>query len=265
MIQPTKLGNTALLCTLLCTSLFTLLAAPGILRAADLPAPIEALQAKGVEVVGTFAAPGGLLGYAGIVQNRPLAMYVTADRKQVIIGTMLGANGEDLSQASLDKLVSAPMTKKTWTQLDASNWIGDGAKNAPRIVYTFTDPNCPYCNKFWTDARPWVKSGKVQLRHVMVGILRPDSAGKAAALLSAKDPQRALLQHEQQHANGGGVAAVAQIAPKVRAQLDANENLMHELGFSATPTVLYKDGAGHLQTMQGAPSKDKLIEILGPL
>jgi thiol:disulfide interchange protein DsbG len=260
MIQPITRRHTALLCA----SLVTLLATPGILRAADLPAPIKALQAKGVEVVGTFAAPAGLLGYAGIVQNRPLAMYVTADRKQVIIGTMLGANGEDLSQASLDKLVSAPMTKKTWTQLDASNWIGDGAKNAPRIVYTFTDPNCPYCNKFWTDARPWVKSGKVQLRHVMVGILRPDSAGKAAALLSAKDPQRALLQHEQQHANGG-VAAVAPIAPKVRAQLDANENLMHELGFSATPTVLYKDGAGHLQTMQGAPAKDKLIEILGPL
>jgi thiol:disulfide interchange protein DsbG len=104
----------------------------------------------------------------------------------------------------------------------------------------------------------------VQLRHVMVGILRPDSAGKAAALLSAKDPQRALAQHEQQHASGG-VAALAKIAPKVRVQLDANEQLMQQLGFSATPTVLYKDGAGHLQTAQGAPGKDKLIEMLGPL
>jgi thiol:disulfide interchange protein DsbG len=247
---------------LLSTFLFTL--APSTLQAADWPAPIKALEAKGVEVVGTFDAPGGVFGYAGIIGNRPLAMYLTVDRKHAIIGSMVDVNGEDLSQAALDKLVSEPMTKKTWGQLGASAWIADGARNAPRIVYTFTDPNCPYCNKFWNDARPWVKAGKVQLRHVMVGILRPDSAGKAAALLSAKDPQRALSQHEQQHASGG-VAALAKIAPKVRAQLDANEQLMQQLGFSATPTVLYKDGAGHLQTAQGAPGKEKLIEMLGPL
>jgi thiol:disulfide interchange protein DsbG len=260
MNQAITLRHAALSCTLFCA----LMAASGMLRAADLPAPIKALQAKGVDIVGSFAAPGGLLGYAGIVENRPLAMYVTSDRQHAVIGTLVDANGEDLGQASLDKLVSEPMTRKTWASLDGSSWIADGARNAPRIVYTFTDPNCPYCNKFWSDARPWVKSGKVQLRHVMVGILRPDSAGKAAALLSAKDPQRALLQHEQQHAKGG-VAALTKIAPKTRAQLDANEKLMQELGFSATPTVLYKDGAGLLQTTQGAPAKDKLTEMLGPL
>src|SRR3546814_8987929 len=60
----------------------------------------------------------------------------------------------------------------------------------------FSDPNCPYCNMFWKQARPWVESGKVQLRHIMVGMLRADSAGKSAALLSAKDPRAALNEHE---------------------------------------------------------------------
>lgn len=48
-------------------------------------------------------------------------------------------------------------------------------------------PNCPFRNLFWKQARPWVEAGDVQLRHVMVGMLRPDSAGKSAALLAAED------------------------------------------------------------------------------
>ena len=79
--------------------------------------------------------------------------------------------------------------------MENSTWIADGNADAPRIIYMFSDPNCPYCNMFWKQARPWVESGKVQLRHIMVGMLRADSAGKSAALLSAKDPQAALNEH----------------------------------------------------------------------
>jgi len=221
------------------------------------------LEAQGVEVIGTFAAPGGLTGYAGMVEQHPLAIYLTADGKQAIIGTMIDAKGTNLSEAPLDKLVRKPMTVKIWKQLEKSTWIADGSNNAPRVVYTFTDPNCPYCNKFWNDARPWVTGGKVQLRHVIVAILTPTSAGKAAALLSARDPQAALTRHEQQHASGG-VKPLDRISATVRAQLDANQNLMQQLGSSATPTIFYKDASGNLQKIEGAPSAEMLSKILGP-
>ncbi len=232
-------------------------------QAKDWPAPIKALEAQGVEVIGTFKAPGGLTGYAGVIEMQPLAIYLTADGKQAIVGSMIDAKGNNLSQKSLEKLVSKPMTDRAWKQLEQSTWIGDGKNNAPRIVYTFTDPNCPYCNKFWNDARPWVTSGKVQLRHVMVAILGPTSPGKAAAILNAGDPQAALTQHEQQHA-AGGAKPLSQIPEKIRAQLDANQRLMQQLGSSATPTIFYKDASGKLQKMQGAPSGEMLTKILGP-
>ena len=232
-------------------------------QAKDWPAPIKALEAQGVEVIGTFAAPGGLTGYAGVIEQQPLAIYLTADGKQAIIGTMIDAKGANLSQEPLDRLVSKPMTVRIWKQLEKSVWIADGSKNAPRVIYTFTDPNCPYCNKFWNDARPWVKAGKVQLRHVIVAILTPTSAGKAAALLSAKDPQVALTQHEQQHASGG-VKPLGQISATVRAQLGANQKLMQQLGASATPTIFFKDASGNLQKIEGAPSAEMLTKILGP-
>lgn len=243
--------------------LFALLGMTLGAQAKDWPAPIKALEAQGVEVIGTFDAPGGLTGYAGMIEQQPLAIYLTTDGKQAIIGSMIDAKGANLSQEPLDRLVSKPMTGKIWKQLEKSAWIADGSKNAQRVIYTFTDPNCPYCNKFWNDARPWVKAGKVQLRHVIVAILTDTSAGKAAALLSAKDPQVALTQHEQQHASGG-VKPLGQISATVRAQLDANQKLMQQLGASATPTIFYKDVSGNLQKIQGAPSAEMLTKILGP-
>ena len=232
-------------------------------QAKDWPAPIKALEAKGIEILATFDAPGGLKGYAGMIEQRPLSIYLTADGKQAIVGPMIDAKGDDLSQEPLTRLVSKPMTDKVWKQLEASSWIAAGAKTAPRIVYTFTDPNCPYCNKFWNDAQPWVTTGKVQVRHVIVGILGPTSPGKAAALLSAPDPQAALAQHEQKHREGG-VKPLAQIPPKVQAQLQANQSLMEQLGFAATPATLYKDTDGLMKSIQGAPSADKLHVVLGP-
>lgn len=232
-------------------------------QAKEWPAPIKALEAQGIEVIGTFDAPGGLTGYAGMIEQQPLAIYLTADGKQAIVGSMIDAKGANLSREPLDRLVSQPMTGKIWKQLESSAWIADGSKNAPRVIYTFTDPNCPYCNKFWNDARPWVNAGKVQLRHVIVAILTNTSAGKAAALLSAKDPQAALTQHEQQHASGG-LKPLGQVSATVRAQLDANQKLMQQLGSSATPTILYKDSSGNLQKMQGAPPAEMLAKIMGP-
>lgn len=232
-------------------------------QAKDWPAPIKAIEAQGVEIVGSFAAPGGLTGYAGIAQMQPLSIYLTADGKHAIVGPMIDAKGNNLSRKSLENMVSKPMTDRVWSQLEKSTWIGDGKKTAPRVVYTFTDPNCPYCNKFWKEARPWVDGGKVQLRHVMVAILGPTSPGKAAALLAAKDPQAALTQHEQQHAKGG-VTPLKQIPATIGAQLNANQKLMQQLGASATPTIFYKDASGKLQMMQGAPSAEMLAKIMGP-
>ena len=232
-------------------------------QAKDWPAPIQALQTQGVEIMGTFDAPGGLAAYAGLARQQALAIYLTPDGKQAIIGTMVDSNGQELGQEALNRLVSKPLSEKTWKQLEGATWIADGASNAPRVVYTFTDPNCPYCNTFWNDARPWVQAGKVQLRHILVAILTPTSAGKAAALLSAPDAQAALTLHEQQQ-RSGGIKPLAQIPGKTGAQLAANAGLMQQLGFAATPAILYRDAAGLLQSMKGAPSAQMLQTILGP-
>lgn len=231
-------------------------------KATDAPPPaLKGLEKHGFELVGQFDAPGGLRGYAGMVGgHQPVAAYVTADGQQVLVGTMFDAQGNDVSAAALETVVAAPMTERTWAKLDASAWVADGKADAPRVIYTFSDANCPYCHHFWEAARPWVDAGKVQLRHMMVGVIREDSPGKAAAILSAKDPSAALRQNETQY-DKGGIAAVA-ISPEIANKLDANQRLMIELGFQGTPGILFKDEKGHLQRRSGLPQD--MDVVMGP-
>lgn len=253
-------------------------ATSAVMAAPERPAALQALEKQGVTIVGNFPAPGGLTAWAGYIGQRPLSLFVTPDGKHVIAGTLLDAQGEEVAQAALEKTVRGAMTAGAWSKLEASHWIEDGKKGAPRTVYVFTDPNCPYCNKFWADARPWVDSGKVVLRHVMVGILTPTSAGKAAALLADKDPAAALAAYERGHMdqNGKSIASgrarplgdaglkpMEDIPADIEGKLMANHRLMASLGLQATPAMVWRDGNGNVQMRTGA-SPSELPAILGP-
>ena len=240
---------------------FTLLAAP-LLHAEELPKPIQQLQAKGAVIKGSFDAPNGLRGYAAEYHNNGIALYLTPDGKHVLVGSLFDEQGKDLSAEPLEKLVYAPMSKAVWAKMENTAWIADGKADAPRVVYLFSDPNCPYCNMFWQQARPWVESGKVQLRHIMVGIIREDSPGKSAALLAAKDPAQALQAHEKA-GKASTLKALDKVPEAVQKKLEANMALMEELGLAATPAIFYQDEQGQLQSQQGAPRPEMLGKILG--
>ena len=241
--------------------MLALLTLPVIAQAEKYPEPVEAMRERGVEILERFDAPSGLTGYTALYNGRPMALYVTEDGKHALIGSLLDAQGEDLTGAVLEEKVSRPQSKVMWEKLKDSSWIADGSDKAQTIVYVFTDPNCPYCKRFWNDARAWVDAGKVQLRHVMVGTLGESSQKKAAYLLSAKDPKAALQGNESAKKPAEEAKT---IEPKQRQQIDDNQQLMGLLGASGTPAILYLDETGMLQMHPGAPQGEQLIELFGP-
>ncbi|PMR73172.1 thiol:disulfide interchange protein DsbG [Billgrantia endophytica] len=222
------------------------------------PAPVGALADQGLEIHGEFEAPGGLTGYAASHQGREMALYLTPDGEHAIVGTMVDAEGNDLSEAALDELVRAPQELAAWERLENSHWIQDGDADAPRVLYTFTDPNCPYCRRFWEQARPWVEAGEVQLRHIMVGILQQNSPAKAAALLGADDPAAALHAHS---GSGEDIQPAAQ-PREVEDQVYRNNQLFDELGLYATPTTLFQHD-GRLERVDGMPSEERMLQAMG--
>lgn len=248
---------------LLIIALGTLLAATsGSADERPLPPALQALQAQGINIVQEFDTTDTLRAFAAAAGQQPLAIYVTADGS-TIVGTRIGSNGQPIDEEQLQAMVEQPMAQQAWSQLGEADWVLDGDREAPRVVYTFSDPNCPYCNQFWNAARPWIDAGAVQLRHIMVGMLRADSATKAAAILDARDSSAALAENEQRFAQGG-ITPVRSIPARTRTILDDHRMLMLALGFRGTPAIIALDKDGLLQRISGMPQGGMLETLLGP-
>jgi thiol:disulfide interchange protein DsbG len=226
------------------------------------PDAVQQLIDRGVTIAGSFEAPGGMTGYVGDMQGRPVAFYLTSDKKHVIVGTMLTASGDNLTESKIQELVSGPQNEKAWGQLENADWVRDGNVDAPVIVYTFTDPNCPFCHRFRQAAEPWIDAGKVQLRHVLVGILKQDSLPKAATILGSDNPREALKENQQSHGKGG-IAVDRNIVSAHAKKVQKNNQLMSSLGLSATPSTYYRDGNENIQMKQGAPRPGEMEAIMG--
>lgn len=229
---------------------------------AGLPAAVKALEDQGLSIMQEFDAGKEVRAFAAVAGDQPIAAYLTKDG-HVIVGTRLDVKGNRIDDAKLHELVAKPMRDRAWAQLESSTWVLDGKANAPRVIYTFSDANCPYCHRFWEAARPWVNAGKVQLRHVLVGIIREDSPNKAAAILGASDRSAALLENETRF-DRGGITPAKTVPDEVRKILEDHQMLMLTLGFRGTPGIVVRDENGALKKYNGMPRPEVMVEVLGP-
>lgn len=227
----------------------------------QMPPVIKALEQHGLTVIQEFDPGNGLRAFAAVAGDQPIAVYVTGDGN-AIVGTRLDKTGSRIDEAMLNELVSKPMGEQEWSRLESSKWVLDGKADAPRIVYTFSDPNCPYCNRFWEAARPWVDSGKVQLRHVLVGIIRADSPNKAAAILDASDRSAALFENEHNFTKGG-IKPADKISVATNKALEEHLALMHSLGFRGTPGIVVRQEDGSVTKFNGMPQPSSINQVFG--
>lgn len=235
---------------------------PLTLHAEDLPAPVKAIEKQGITIIKSFDAPGGMKGYLGKYQEMGVTIYVTPDGKHAISGYMYDEAGTNLSEKLFNQELYGPAGRELWQRMEKADWILDGQKTAPRVVYVFADPYCPYCKQFWQQARPWVESGKVQIRTLMVGMIKPESPAAAAAILSAKDPAKSW--HEYEQSNGKMTLALPKtIPPAIMRSLNLNQKIMDDLGANATPAIYYMNEENVLQQAVGLPDAEKLKTIMG--
>ncbi|MEN4873873.1 thiol:disulfide interchange protein DsbG [Kosakonia cowanii] len=235
---------------------------PLTLHAEDLPTPVKAIEKQGITIIKSFDAPGGMKGYLGKYQEMGVTIYVTPDGKHAISGYMYDEAGTNLSEKLFNQELYGPAGRELWQRMEKADWILDGQKTAPRVVYVFADPYCPYCKQFWQQARPWVESGKVQIRTLMVGVIKPESPAAAAAILSAKDPAKSW--HEYEQSNGKMTLALPKtIPPAIMRSLNLNQKIMDDLGANATPAIYYMNEENVLQQAVGLPDAEKLKTIMG--
>ena len=242
--------------------LFFLSFLPFFCQAEDLPAPVKAIEKQGITIIKPFEAPGGVKGWLGKYQDMGVAIYLTPDGKHAISGYMYDENGNNLSEQLFQKELYTPAGQAMWKKMEAASWLQEGKKEAPIILYVFADPFCPYCLQFWQQARPWVESGKVQIRTLLVGVIKPESPATAAAILATEDPAKTWRDY-QQSAGKMPIKPPAHLSPEKMKIVSENQQLMDELGANATPAIYYMNKDNMLQQVVGLPEADKLQVMMG--
>ncbi len=241
--------------------LFAAGAMAAALQSSELPASVKALAAKGVHIDGSMAAPAGFQGYVGEHNGTKMPVYLLPDGNHVMIGSLFDAQGTDLTSVAFLEASAPVYGKAEWRELEQSTWIAEGATKPNRIVYVFTDTECPYCHRLWQESQPLLKDSKTQVRHIIVAVISAKSAPRAAAILASKDRSAALLKHENDFGHSpfpdsGKVSAEAGRA------LTANGNLMQKLGIFGTPALVYQDADGKVRVQSGVPDPATLRRIL---
>lgn len=150
-----------------------------------------------------------------------------------------------------------------FAQLEKTDVVQEGAKEAKSVLYVFFDANCFYCHLTWKALQPYEAVG-LQVRWVPVAYQQPSSVGRAAAIMQASDRSAALRINEIGYNAAqfdGGIQPTDTVPGTLVAQLQANTQLMRKFGAPGTPALVWKDRDGKVRFKGGMPRLSELPQI----
>jgi thiol:disulfide interchange protein DsbG len=222
---------------------------PMLTAAADpaIPPVLKNLESKGITVDHSFPGPDGLTGWVVRVSGRQMVVYTTPSGDYAINGELVDKDGSNLTLQYQEQNFrrASPADMVALLEKDGT-LVDEGQAKAP-LIYVYADANCSFCNGFWTALRPYVQSGKVHVRWAMLAFLKDSSAGRAAAILAAKDKVAALAQDETKFDKAkeeGGIPPLNPVPYDLRAALLLHSSQMGDLGGQGTPLILYHQADG---------------------
>jgi thiol:disulfide interchange protein DsbG len=187
-------------------------------------------------------------GVIGHVENDPVRrvlLWVVGGR-YLVDGALINSVGADLSRqaAITDGLIPKPMPAMDLAA-QAARARGFVLGHAGPLILAFEDPNCSACHMFSSGTAKALSSGKLRVRVIPVGFLKPDSAARAATILAAHDPARAWLHNEAAFdvAREEGGLPVGRFGESDARHVASNTALLNRSGAIVTPTIVYCDRA----------------------
>lgn len=233
--------------------------------AADYPKPIQSAVNAGLKVVADFAAPSGLKGWVMQQGSQYSIVYTTSDDKFLLTGVLVDSEGKNLSAEYAQKYIPKPDYTAAYKELGSAASFSEGAKDDKNMIYVFFDPNCIFCHMLWKALQPYENAG-LQVRWIPVAFLKKDSAGKAVALLTAKDPAASMAMNMSKFnkdEESGGIDAEVNSPDDLLEKIRSNGALMDRFSTSGTPAIAWKDKDGQVHVVSGMPRLSALPGITG--
>ncbi|WGS48747.1 thioredoxin fold domain-containing protein [Paraburkholderia sp. D15] len=141
---------------------------------------------------------------------------------------------------------------------------GASGKNVKSTIYVFMDPNCIFCHYAWKALQPYEAAG-LQVHWIPMGFLKPDSPGKAAALLEAQNAPALMRELETKFSEkdeSGGIKPLDKVSFATQTKLNGNAKMFKDFGFDGTPTIIYQTSGGRWADVSGLPHLSALPALL---
>lgn len=206
-----------------------------------------------------FAGPSGLVGAIVTDNNKTKSVvFITSDGKIVFPAGGFTADGESINKSYLvSQNVYISGTDMAKEVSDKGFIVGTKGP----IITVWNDPNCYWCHKFFENFAPEVDAGRLRVRVLLVGVIKPDSMAKSVSILLAKDKWKALkadeLKFDEKTEEGGAPIAEGK-HPDLEAQVQGNAQLMAKAGPVSTPGILFcSKGNAEPSYQNGAPQDVK--------
>ncbi|MHB8255127.1 MAG: hypothetical protein ACYDEV_15900 [Acidiferrobacter sp.] len=132
-------------------------------------------------------------------------------------------------------------------------------------IQVLFDPDYSLCHTLWLKMQRYRHSPLV-IRWVPIALVRASTVGKAAAIVTARDPLKALAIDEQyfQVVNqAGGILPLYRVPPALRHAIRYNTRLLTRLD-SLVPTLLYRE-RHRIGLVAGVPTTERLARLMRTL
>jgi protein-disulfide isomerase len=232
-------------------------------------------------------AEGGLTAWTVEKNNRRATLYSTPDGNLVFAGVILYA-GTDTpptsgtpvppAQSPQHAAPSSPALQGTFPgdipaslrAVDSLAGVKEGKGGVKDTLYIIVDPRCGYCQKTYSELRPYVEKGRVTVKWIPAVALgnAADGVPRAATILEAKDPKviaRVLGNHETILTKPSQATSEA-LARNLDFLFGAfQQNPAVNDGRAGVPVAFFLDrNTGGANMMTGVSEPEILEYILGP-
>lgn len=171
-------------------------------------------------------------------------IYTDAGAKAFFVGNLLdAASGENLTETRLRKL-----TAIDWHTLPFASAITMKRGSGRREIAIFSDPNCPFCERFERDL---AKVDDITVHIFIYPVIKPDSVRQTKAVWCSKDRVKAWND-----------LMLKRIEPTAKPDCDTPvEQLValgRRLGAVSTPTWFLRNG----EMYKGALPMDEVVPLM---
>jgi thiol:disulfide interchange protein DsbG len=192
-------------------------------------------------------------------------VYATPDEQQVVPGVMWDANGENVTRRQVEHIdgmaptvmvgpgaLDQPATPVPPVPLlatvNATTFGVWGDPSAPRL-WMFIDPLCPFSVRAMQKLQPLVDAHRVQLAVIPLSVIDREDNGESTkqALAMLSLPPEAMVDAWR----AGRLVEPAH--PEATGALQRNLAAARAIGFSGTPTFVYRKADGSEGRVDGLP------------